>query len=223
MFLDPISIPDDTDPLDILSVAEMKENLRISYSAEDQFIARCIKWSYQWLDGPQGFLRRALLEQSWKLTLPGFSKRDSYVDRHGERIYQWVSTNSIELPLPPLKSVESVKYMIDGVQTTLDTSVYEVIRGPLFGSIALTDGASWPKVDTRSAAVEISFTCGYGDGFDIKERHGPIENAMRLLASDYFRNREDTYAEPRLVAVNRKIINGLERTLRGYRVMNRYA
>lgn len=224
--LERISGPDPQDILGIVSVAELKQNLRISNTMEDAFIERCIKWAYQWLDGPEGFLNRAIMTQKWRLTLPGFRTRATYNNQQGAPVYAWEPTNRIELPLPPLQSVTAVKYLSSGVVETLATSGYAVNRGTSanpFGSIYLPANVSWPTVDAGDETVQIEFLCGYGDEDVIREQHSPIENAMRLLASDYFRNREDTYAEPRLVAVNRQIVNGLLRTLRGYRVMNRYA
>lgn len=216
--------PDDDEVLNIVNVAGLKSNLRISYTAEDAFIEECIRESYAYLDGRSGWLNRSILTQTWTLKLPGFKKRIAATDDDDRPSYDWIATDEIELPLPPLQSVTSVKYLVDGVLTTLSTSSYVVVTGDTYGKIALADGAYWPDtIDTHPQAVQIEFVAGYGDGAAVLAKARGIAKAMKLLGSDFFRNREDTYAEPRLVAVNRKIVNGLEKIAGRYKLPNRHA
>lgn len=225
MNLELVTPPEKAEILGILSVALLKKNLRITNTAEDDIAEACILAAYNFLDGAvDGWLNRAILTQTWKLRLPGFKRRIFNKDRFGAVAYEWVGTNIITLPLPPLQSVTSVKYMVDGTLETLDTDAYSVVTSTLFGTVQLASNTAWPTgLDDHPEAVEIEFVCGYGDHTDVLERAFNIQTAMMLLASDRFRNREDTYAEPRLVAVNRQIINGVSKYAGRYRVPNTYA
>lgn len=215
--------PDQAEILNIVSVAGLKANLRIQHTNEDAFIQDCLLEAYDFFDGPDGWLRRAIITQTWQMSLPGFMSRQFYSD-NGKPMYRWVPSSCIEIPVPPLQSVTSIGYMVDGSYETLPTSSYDVVTGTLFGTVSLKSGMSWPTgIDTSPAAVRIEFVAGYGNGAAVLEQARGIAKCIKLLASDAFRNREDTYAEPRLVAVNRKIINGLERFGGRYRIRNDHA
>lgn len=217
--------PSEEEVLALVSLAQMKENLRISHAIEDDFIKRCVHQAYAFLDGRYGWLNRAILTQTWRLRIPGFARREFYTNDNGKPDHRWVPTSIIEIPLPPLQSVTSVKYYADDAQETLTPAdYYHVSTDGLFGRIQLRKDVRWPVgLDTRPDAVEIEFVAGFGDAAAVLQKARGLERAITLLASDYFRNREDTYAEPRLVAVNRKIVNGLEKTAGRYRIKNDYA
>lgn len=219
-----VTRPTEADILALVSVAEMKKSLRITHSAEDDLIGYYILAAYDWLANPEnGWLNRSLITQTLKATLPGWVKSQVYSE-NGIPMKRWVPTNIIELPLPPLVSVQSVKYLASAVLETLATDQYVTNIMPLKGRIERASGVTWPTgLDTNSNAVEIAYTAGYGTGAQVKALCPGIPHAIRLLAGDAYHNREDTYAEPRLVAVNRKIINGVTRYAGRYRINNRYA
>lgn len=216
----------DVDPdevLAIVSVAMLKKNLRISHNKEDDIAKQSILAAYDWLANPTlGFLNRALLTQSYSISLPGFTRPETYSNR-GEPAVRFIPSSILMLPKPPLVSVESVQYLTGGVMTMLATDQYVVNKKGMFGNVSLGYQLSWPTVDVAQESVQINYTAGYGDGETVQLKCPGIVQAMLLLAGDAFRNREDTYAEPRLVAVNRKIINGVQRYAGRYRIMNRYA
>lgn len=221
-----IAPPDEADILAILPVAKLKESMRVTHTVEDDYFRDCILEAYDWLCNPEvGWLNRTLITTTYKMTLPGLVQQQVYTSRVSggpERLY--TPSTILRIPKPPLISVQSVKYLLDGVLTTLATTEYVVVKDGLFGYIARADGVTWPTtIDAHPGAVEIAFTAGYGDGEAVKEKCRGIVRAMKLLAGDAYRNREDTYAEPRLVAVNRKIINGVTRYAGRYRIMNAHA
>lgn len=220
-----VSPPASSEILALVSVADLKANLRITNSAEDTVAEQKILASYDWLAGEFGWLNRTLITTEYKAVLPGFVNSETYYDStKGGPTSRNVATSVIELPKPPLVSVQSVKYLASGVQETLDPAGYNVAVTSLFGTVSLASGAAWPTtIDTNSEAVEIAFTAGYGSGAQVKARCPGIVQALLLLASDAFRNREDTYAEARLVAVDRKIINGVQRFAGRYRILNDHA
>lgn len=219
-----VTRPTEAEILNIVSVADMKLNMRVTNSAEDDVFKACILAAYDWLAGPEvGWLNRTLIDTEYLGVLPGWVGQKT-TSVNGVPTKEWVPTSVIELPLPPLKSVESVKYMLDGVQTTLGTDQYGVSLKSLLGRVYRLDGITWPTgMDIGPETVEIAFTCGYGDGAAVKAKCPGIVQAIKLLAGDAFRNREDTYAEPRLVAVNRQIINGVRRFAGRYKIENSHA
>lgn len=220
-----VTPPSEAEILGVLSVAELKLNMRVTHSVEDNVFKDAILAAYDWLAGPEvGWLNRTLLTTTYKLTLPGFVKEETYSNSTiGGPATRLVPTSVVEIPLPPLAAVSGVTYLLNGVATTLDPAGYVVTKSNLFGTVGLAYDSSWPStIDTHPEAVEISFTAGYGNAAVVKAKYG-IRQALKLLAGDAYRNREDTYAEPRLVAVNRKIINGVTRYAGRYRIENKHA
>ncbi|HEG43239.1 MAG TPA: hypothetical protein ENH94_04230 [Phycisphaerales bacterium] len=99
--------------------------------------------------------------------------------------------NMIILPNPNLQTVSSVKYIdTEGVQQTLDASVYDVDATSTPGRITLAYSQSWPSLRGEHHAVEIIFVTGYGDAAtDVPSR---IIQAIKLLAGEWYREREAT-------------------------------
>lgn len=225
MGLSVVTWPEEAEILKILSVEELKANLRITHVYEDQIARDCILAAYDWFANPEtGWLRRAVLTATYKMSLPGFQRQEVYSSSvTGGPATRWVATPVIELPRPPLQSIASVKYLSSGSQVTLSPSSYTVTTDG-FGKLYLAAGSTWPTgVDTNPGAVEVEFVAGYGDAEDVKKRARGVVQAMKLLASDSFRNREDTYVEPRAVEVNRRIINGIVRYAGRYQIKNDHA
>ncbi|MCA1857450.1 hypothetical protein LE190_16170 [Massilia oculi] len=89
-------------------------------------------------------LQRALVEQTRCVTLDRFP-------------------DAIKLAMPPLLTVESVKYVdVDGVQQTLDPQDYLVDSVSEPGYVMPAPGRSWPTTADRANAVEVRYRCGYG-------------------------------------------------------------
>src|ERR671919_706510 len=76
-----------------LSVADAKDQMRVTLDSEDAYIATLIQAATGYLDGRDGVLGRALMTQTWEYVLDAFPLHD------------W-----IWLPLPPIQSVTSITY-----------------------------------------------------------------------------------------------------------------
>lgn len=188
MDLEQVAAPSQSEIENIVSVQALKDNLRIRHSAQDQLLLEAIRDAYAFLDGRDGWLGRAILTQQWTLRLSEFADK-------------------IELPFPPLASVQTVKYRdTAGVLQTLDSSVYVVVPAYV-GYVTLAPEQQWPDIQCHPRAVEISFTAGYGAGAVVPRQIG---RAIKFLASHLYENPSATYAEPRIVMVDRKIEYGLE-------------
>lgn len=145
----PLYLIEAPDNDDVLTLADAKQHLRVSFDDDDAQIADHIAAAIQNIDGRDGWLGRALGPQTWELRLPEFC------DRGGREI---------KVPLPPLISIGSVKYYDgDDVLQTLSADDYEVIGVGGFGKarLVLKSGKAWPGLGRRTENVVVRFTAGY--------------------------------------------------------------
>ena len=158
--------------------------MRVDFDADDTLIEALIKTARQHLDGPDGWLGRALVQQTWDMRLDGFP----LISSGGE----------IRIPLAPLISVDQITYRDpDGQTQTLASSVYQVVDG---GSqrafVTLEPNQAWPGTQDRHDAVTVRFTAGYAPSEDSPPDYGanvpfPIKAALMILAADMYANREE--------------------------------
>lgn len=154
-----------------LAAADVRAHLRLVGSAEDADITAMLTAATEQLDGKDGILGRALVTQSWELLLDRFP-----------------CDSVIRIPLPPLRSVESITYIdTAGATQTLPTSVYAVDIASEPGAVSLKYGQTWPATLCQRNAVTIAFTCGYGTSDDVP---GRLKSAIKLMVGDLFENRE---------------------------------
>lgn len=95
--------------------------------------------------------------------------------------------SSLELPLPPLVSITSVKYDdADGVEQTVAGTVYGVDVSRTPGVLSLKAGQSWPATSGLAGSVRITFVAGYS-----RQTIPPdLVSGMLLLLGHLYRNRE---------------------------------
>lgn len=221
--------PTSSEILALLSVTTMKDNLKISNSAEDTVIQDSILEAYDWLAGEQGWLGRSVLTETWVLTLPGFMNEKLGSDATSAPTSEWVEADVLEVRRGRMVALRKIRYRDeDGDwQTLYDATVspavtsdrFHVVTGGTFGRLVLANGKTWPTTQKGNPeAVEITFTAGYGAAAAVLANQKALVKALKLLAGDFYRNREDTYAEPRLVEVPRKIVNGVERIAGQFRI-----
>ncbi|MCJ2065045.1 phage head-tail connector protein [Methylobacterium sp. J-088] len=156
--LTPLSKPDPVVTLD-----EVKANLRITHTEEDALLARLIASATASLDGRDGALGRALMPQRWRL------ERDQFC-------------YGIEMPLPPLLSVQAVRYLdAAGIERTVDLADVVIVGTD---PAVLRARTIWPTVLAEPGAVAIEFTAGYQD---VPE---PIRTAIIRSVGSLYVNRE---------------------------------
>jgi uncharacterized phiE125 gp8 family phage protein len=158
-----------------VTLAEAKQHLRVDHDDEDDDIQMCIDAATGFVDGPDGFLGRALIDQTW----------DLYLDRF--------PTREIKIPLPPLIELESVTYDDSaGVVTVLDPTLYSVDAVSEPGWIVPVN-SSWPTTFDGINAVRIRFRAGYIDTSmhpPVGEIPADIRKAILLYTGSMFANRE---------------------------------
>lgn len=163
----------------IIEASLLRDHLRIDAGAEDSIVFQLANAVSSYLDGRDGLLGRALITQTWRLTLDGFP---SSACRAGP---------AIALPLPPLQAVQAVTYVdTDGAEQTLQPSDY-LVRG-----IGSDDGAriwpavgtAWPQTQAIPGSVTVTFRAGYGD--TASDIPSAIAQAALMIAATWFENRE---------------------------------
>lgn len=125
-----------------VTLDEVKAHLRVDTTATDANLAILIAAAREDIDGPAGWLGRAIVTQEWELSFDGFP------------------TCGIAIPLAPLQTVSSVTYDDDaGDEQTIDAGDYVVDTTTIPPRITST--TSWPTIGTNPARVR--FVAGYGD------------------------------------------------------------
>lgn len=155
----------------LISDADAKAWLRVSSSSEDDIVSSLVSAATAHLDGIDGILGRALITQTWVMTLAGFPAGDLLLD------------------LPPVQSVSSVTYYdADNASQTVSASDYRLVIGADSARLELTDGAAWPSTYDRGDAVAVTYVTGYGDA--ATDVPAPIITAAKLMLANWFENRE---------------------------------
>ena len=169
-----------------VTLAEARAHLRIDGTGDDALIAALIAAARE---AVESHTRRALMAQSWRLTLDRFPGAPlPWWDgvRQGADLPS--SAGAIELPRPPLQSVASVTVFDDAdAPAVVPAADYFVDTAREPGRIVLRSAKSWPVVRRAAAGVEIDFTAGYGAATDVPQA---IRQGILLLAGYWFENRE---------------------------------
>jgi uncharacterized phiE125 gp8 family phage protein len=154
-----------------VTLSEARSQTRADCNDEDAFLGLLISVATQ---AATDRLQRALVPTRYRLTL------DSFPD-------------AIELLMPPISSVESVKYIdISGDQQTLDPQDYFVDSVSEPGYLVPAAGRAWPATQDRINAVEVEYTAGYpGSAIPL-----PIKQWILLAIGDMYANRERSAEKP---------------------------
>lgn len=165
----------------VLTLEEAREQIRVDrietapIAAEDALIEAFVQSATDELDGRDGWLGRALVTQTWRMTLDA-----------------WPAGGVIEVPLPPLQSVTSIVYVDEGGATvTLAPSAYRVITDGEPGLIEPVYGTRWPAVRRQTGPIAITFVAGYGNAAAVPEI---IKQYIRHRIGQFYEHREAVIA-----------------------------
>lgn len=149
-----------------VTLSEAKAHLRVTASDEDSLITALIFAARNWAEN---FTQRALMTQTWDVLLDAFA-------------------DEMELPLPPLQSVTSVKYLdTAGVEQTLASTEYTVDTAAERGLVRLAYGKAWPATRAQANAVTIRVVAGYSATNPLP---GAIKGACLLMLGELYARRE---------------------------------
>jgi uncharacterized phiE125 gp8 family phage protein len=150
-----------------LSLAEAKAQCRVDDELDDAELLRFIK-------AARLHVEKRLGQQLCTATLR------LYLDRFKSRV--------IELAMPPLIAVSSVKYYdLAGELITMSPAAYDVDNVDKPGRIAPSYGNFWPVTLPGLNKVVIEYTAGYGAAADVPEN---IKHALRLIVGEWYIHRE---------------------------------
>ena len=153
-----------TPPAPVVSLADAKTHLRVDGDSENDLITGMVAAATAHLDGPDGWLGRALGVQTLE------ARGDLF--RGG---------GAVELPCPPVVSVTLVKFLDSaGVEQTLASSAYEV-RGD---TILPAWATRWPTSRLNGDGVRVRYQAGYAT------LPAPIRAAVLLMVGVSYTDRD---------------------------------
>jgi uncharacterized phiE125 gp8 family phage protein len=165
-------------PVTPLSLTEVKAHLRVDGTDQDDVIQLYLDAATAHVDGEWGCLGRALVTQTWRLTIDTFPCAE------------------IKIPLPPLQSVSSVGYFDSAgdFQTMIEDTDYFVDDQSEPGWI--TPMTTWPTTLDAINSVRIDFVAGYEPTADSPPDYtanipADIKQAMLLMITDWMENRRN--------------------------------
>lgn len=148
-------------PEPILTASEVKAAIPALVGAGDAVLTGLIAAATQQIDGPSGWLGRAIGMQTLEL------QRCDFPGGNG-----WIA-----LPYPPTIGVVSIAYDDTlGVEQTVDPASYH-LRG---GALALRTGFRWPSTFGDPASVRIRYEAGYA------EVPALIKTAVQLMVGSLY-------------------------------------
>lgn len=152
-----------------ITLEEALAQLRVDSTTEAVYIRGLVRKAVRYIESISD---RTLITTVRRLTLDEFPCSDEPLD----------------MPRSPLISSTAITYVDStGGNTTMASSDYIVDTYRMPGRISPAYGAVWPFAREQMAAVNITYTCGYGASSDVPETD---KHAIALMLSHWFRNRE---------------------------------
>ena len=150
-----------------VTLIEAKSHLRVDFDADDTLITTLISTARQFVENCTG---RALVSRVVRVDADNWD-------------------SEILLPLNPVVSISSIKYMdSDGVEQTLASTEYQLATQKLPARVKPAYGASWPAI--RSGlydSVKVEFTAGYGDAGAVPN---DLKHAVLFMIAHLYEQRE---------------------------------
>lgn len=151
-----------------VTLDDVKLYARVGHAVEDTLIN---SWISAGRKLAEDYQHRSYVTQVWQMTFDSFPSK------------------CLEIPQPPLISLDSVKiYDEDGAETTVSTSDYFVDLTSEIGRVAFVSDYSWPSVTLRPLnGVVVEFTTGYGAAAAVPDS---VKNAIYIYCTHMYENRE---------------------------------
>ncbi len=165
-----------TPPAPIVTLEQAKAHLRIRHDDEDDLIERGVAAATAHIDGPDGWLGRAIGLQTLEARFDGD-----------------LSPQELFLALPPIIDVVSITYLdADRVEQTVDPADYELIDRTVY---RMPLGATpWAAAYAGREAIRVRYRAGFvaNPAADplVPAPPEPIVAAILLMVGDLFAFRE---------------------------------
>lgn len=163
----------DTEPAaEPVTLTEVKEQLNITGTDNDDFLTDCISQARQMLENKYNL---ALITQTWELTLDGWPQTsekwwDGVRQLPTTELYNSGAPTHLALPRYPLQSVSTITtYAEDDTSTAVTVAtVFFSDTASYPGRLVLRTGQSWPTYTRLANGLEIKYIAGFGDaGSDV--------------------------------------------------------
>ncbi|MDB5458147.1 MAG: hypothetical protein JWP92_3732 [Caulobacter sp.] len=152
----------------LVELTAVKEHLNILFDDDDALLEGLIAAVSDHLDGPDGWLGRAVGLQTLEWWLPAFPR-----------------LGPLLMPFGPLVDIVSVKYdAIDNSELTWSAGDYRVHGGRLLPGF----GRSWPTARCDPLAVRIQFRAGF------EETPPAVRVAVMMIVAELYAAREPVTA-----------------------------
>jgi uncharacterized phiE125 gp8 family phage protein len=168
------------------SEAKLSPSLRVATATDDTAIGTLITTARKLAET---YTLHALVTQTWELVLDGFP------------------TGGIIVPMPPLQSVSSIKYIDgNGDEQTLDALLYSVDDDSIPGLIVPAYGETWPTTRDEVNAVRVRFVAGFGDADDVPE---DIKSWIKIMVGTMYDNPQGIVVGQTVMSIPRTFVDGL--------------
>jgi uncharacterized phiE125 gp8 family phage protein len=182
-----------------LSVQDARNYLRVEVPDDDALIADMITAARLECERMNN---RSFITTTWKLILDYLPFVGGYGLWQGPSDRLIADDGAITLPMPPLIAISSLTYIDQGgVSRSIDvspTSPDVIVSAGTPGRFYPAYGRFFPFAQPRPAAVEITYTAGYGPNPADVPRN--VVLAMRMLVSHYYEHRTTDAPVPEAVS-----------------------
>lgn len=149
-----------------VSLAEIRAQLSFDATDSDTRLAGLIAAATQQVEG---WIGRALVERGYHAFLDHWPLRREgdgqgrHADMAGAPGFYGAYARALEIPMPPLVSIDAVTtYDDDDAATVFDPTNYFVDTASSLGRLVLRRGAEWPIPCRAANGIEIAWTAGAG-------------------------------------------------------------
>lgn len=183
-----------TEPsIEPVTLAELKEHLRISDDTEDDYLTELIVEARAEIEQASNL---TLISQKWRLTIdqwPGGRADwwDGVKQAHINTLYGPNSSADLRLPRYPLISIDSVTVFDEDSNSAVVSvaNTFDIDANQRPGRISLKVGATWPIALRANNAIQIDYYAGYGATAD--DVPAPLKRAIRSMAAYLYSHRGD--------------------------------
>lgn len=152
-----------------VELASAKHHCRVDHDDDDAMIQSFIDAATEHLDGPSGVYGRAIMPQTWLLETAGWS-------------------DSIVLPIEPVRSVVVTYKDAAGVEQTLDAANYQLSAWPRRATeFSFAADAVKPALSNDTYPVSFTIEAGYADAASVP---APLKTAILMLVAHWYQTRE---------------------------------
>lgn len=151
----------------LLDAPTIRARLGITDTSNDASLVAYVAAATAVLDGPDGWLGRALGQQTLMAKgthFPWFYRQMGLADAYyyGSGLAQYLEYEAVKLLCPPIVSISGITYLDqNNVRQTLDPATYLLSQPRTLYPVY---NAFWPSASVQPDSVQITYVAGYASG-----------------------------------------------------------